>query len=227
MSTPITVIFDNDGIIVDTEPLHYEARRAELAQYGITLTVEDYVRDWMSRHISVGLTETLRRNGKDSASFSPTKIASDITNRYNALRAQDLRLVKGFHDLFTRLSLQCVFSVASTQPRDSVVEGLRRLFSEAEFSLFKVIISGENVKRNKPAPDVYLEAVRQLGADPCRCVAVEDSVPGVQSAKSAGIECIGRANPFTGRSCLETAGAVVCDRYAEVSPRVLERILMH
>ncbi len=226
MSTQNAVIFDNDGIIVDTEPLHYEARRLELEQYGITLTVEDYVRDWMSRHISVGLTETLRRNGKDFTSFSLTKIASDITSRYNILRAQNLRFVGGFYDLFMRLAPHGVFAVASTQPRDSVVEGLRRLFSEAEFSLVKVIISGEDVQRNKPAPDVYLEAVRQLGADPRQCVAIEDSVPGVLSAKAAGIKCIGRANRFTGRSCLETAGAdAVCNDYAEVTVWSLQRIL--
>ncbi len=226
MSTQNAVIFDNDGIIVETEPLHYEARRAELEQYGIALTVEDYVRDWMSRHISVGLKVTWRKHKQGDANFS--EIATDIQSRNDDLSARRLRLVTGFYEMFSRLKSDFVFAVASTQHHTSVRDGLLRTLPDELYDLFKVISSGESVHRNKPAPDVYLVTAQQLGIEPHLCVAFEDSVPGVQSAKSAGMKCVGRANLFTRRSTLLSAGAdMVCGSYEEITVESLNRLLAH
>ncbi len=203
----ICFIFDNDGVIVDTEPGHFLARCEALLPLGICLTKERYIRDGISRGhreflSSVVPVDKLLPDGYDRF------FHEEIQARYHAWRENNLRLVDGFGDLFRFLAdNNASLAVASTQPRAMVESGLRRCFSPLTMECFRIIVSGEEVKNNKPAPDVYLEAARRLGVEPANCLAVEDSVSGVSAAKAAGTLCVARRNEWANDGALIAAGA--------------------
>ncbi|OHA19300.1 MAG: hypothetical protein A2836_01895 [Candidatus Taylorbacteria bacterium RIFCSPHIGHO2_01_FULL_45_63] len=205
------IIFDNDGTIVDTEPLHLKARQNICAEFGITLTKENYIKHWMSRPTLVGIQHTLPSMGPDKQEA----LVKTVLDEYHRLREEGLELIPGFRDLLKSLAARHFsFAVATVQPRKSVEHGLGMVLSEEEMSLFKAIVSGEDVRRNKPAPDVWLVAAAKLGLEPKVCVAVEDSEIGVTSAKAAGMFCIARASEWSPASVLYEAGAdLICRDY--------------
>lgn len=201
------VIFDNDGVIVDTEPGHFWARQEALRPLGIELTKEQYIRDGISRGHREFLGKVVPPDALPPEQYDRF-FQEEIQARYHAWRECSLVTVKGFDDLLLWLRAKGVpLAIASTQPKATVLSGLRTRFTEDEMFFFRVIVSGEEVKRNKPAPDVYLEAARSLGVEPGKCIAVEDSVSGVLSAKAAGMICVARRNDWAKDDALRSAGA--------------------
>jgi HAD superfamily hydrolase (TIGR01509 family) len=201
------VIFDNDGIIFDTEPLHFKARQDALLPLGIQLTKEQYIREGISRGHREFLGKVVPPDVLPPERYDRF-FREEIQARYHALRECSLPTVKGFDRLLLYLVQKgLTLAVASTQPRETVLSGLQSRFTESEMLAFRAIVSGEDVKRNKPAPDVYLEAARLLEVEPGKCIAVEDSVSGVRSAKAAGMICVARRNDWADDAALVSAGA--------------------
>ena len=203
--TEYGAIFDNDGTIVDTEPLHLEARQTVLRELGIILTRDEYIEKWMARPTVVGITASCSERIVPSAERENT--AKRIQEKYHELRRQRLKLTPGFREFLRAVHFKFTLAIATVQPRDSVFEGLRLVLTAKERRYFKLIVSGEDVKRNKPAPDMFLVTVEKLGIPVYKCVAFEDSVIGVQSAKNAGMLCVARASEWTSQESLLSAGA--------------------
>ena len=112
--------------------------------------------------------------------------------RLLAIYRDDLPLIPGARAAVERIAARWPLAVASSSNRE-LIEAVLELAGLERF--FRATVSSEEVPRGKPAPDVYLEAARRLGADPARCAAVEDSHKGILSAKAAGMRVLAVPNP--------------------------------
>jgi HAD superfamily hydrolase (TIGR01509 family) len=182
------VVFDMDGVLVDTEHLWDEVREALTEEWGGRYTPEAQEAmmgmsslEWSRYlHETVGLREP------------PEVINEEVVRRMLARYETDLPVVPDAVEAVHRLAASGVrLAVASSSNRELIDAVLRRLELS---SVFEVTVSSEEVARGKPAPDVYLEAARRLEVPPERCVAVEDSASGIRAAHAAGLRVVAYPN---------------------------------
>jgi HAD superfamily hydrolase (TIGR01509 family) len=182
------VVFDMDGVLVDTEHLWDEVREALTEEWGGRYTPEAQEAmmgmsslEWSRYlHETVGLRE------------QPDVINDEVVRRMLARYETDLPVVPGAVGAVRRLAAEGLrLAVASSSNRELIDAVLRRLDLG---DVFDVTVSSEEVARGKPAPDVYLEAARRLGVGPARCVAVEDSASGIRAAHAAGMRVLAYPN---------------------------------
>jgi len=182
------VIFDNDGVLVDSEPIANRVLAALLTESGFPTTVEDSIRRYMGG--------TLDRVGDmvraDTGRELPADFAARYRERLKAAFERELRPVPGMPDLLAALAERGTpFCVASSSPRDRLRLALRVTGLAPHFG--HRVYSADDVLRGKPAPDLFLHAAVRMGVDPAHAVVVEDSVPGVDAAVAAGMTGIGFA----------------------------------
>jgi len=199
------VVFDMDGVLVDTEHLWDEVREELTTEWGGRYTPEAQEammgmssHEW-SRYLHevVGLREP------------PETINEEVVKRMLARYEVELPVVPGSVDAVRRLDATGYrLAVASSSNRELIDAVLRRLELAA---LFETTVSSEEVARGKPAPDVYLEAARRLDVPPSRCAAIEDSASGIRAAHEAGLRVIAYPNRHYRPSAqvLASADAVV------------------
>ena len=173
-----------DGVLLDSEPLHYEAVRLILAEQGVEFPLEDYF-----RYLGTTLTSTW----DDLCERYPiTMPFEQFEARYNAdVLAQyqaGAPLIEGARELVGELRDAGVpIAVASSSHREWVEAaltgaGLREYFDQTT--------AGDEVSMGKPSPEIYLKAAQKLGFDPASCVAIEDAPAGVESANAAGMKVV-------------------------------------
>jgi HAD superfamily hydrolase (TIGR01509 family) len=210
------VVFDLDGVIVDSEQV-WDAAREALARERGGHWHEKAQQDMMGMsstewsrymHDVIGLKDP------------PEEISAEVVRRLEATYREELPLIDGAAEAVARLAERWPLGVASSSNRpiiDLVLElgGLDKFFSAT--------VSSEEVARGKPSPDVYLEAARRLGADPAKTAAIEDSRNGILSAKAAGMRVIAIPNERfpPGEEALAEAD-VVLGSISELAPAVVE-----
>ena len=182
-----SVVFDLDGVIVDSEHVWDEVRERYTRESGGTYT-ESATRDMMgmsSLEWSRYMADELGVPG------TPDEINAAVVERMLARYGQAPPLIPGAVDAVRRCAERWPLAVASSS-NPELIEVV--LDAAGLHDAIRVVVSSEEVPRGKPAPDVYLEAARQLGVPPERCAAVEDSHGGIRSAKSAGMRVIAIPN---------------------------------
>jgi HAD superfamily hydrolase (TIGR01509 family) len=183
----VAVVFDLDGVIVDSEQVWDEVREAYVRETGGTYTDES-ARDMMgmsSPEWSRYMAEALRVPG------TPEEINAAIVERMLARYGEAPPLLPGALQAVRRIGASVPLAIASSSNRELIDVVLRASGLAADF---RATVSSEEVPRGKPWPDVYLEAARRLGVDPARCGAVEDSHNGIRSAKAAGMRVVAVPN---------------------------------
>lgn len=217
------LIFDCDGVLVDSEPLSMRVDVQILAENGVVMSEAEAHRRFVGRTFSAMLDEISREFG---VSF-PADASTQKDLRLLELYETDLRVVDGVEAALEALGPQH-FSVASNSPYERVETALRiarltRFFGNR-------ITTFEHVARGKPEPDVFIEAARRAGYVPQDCIVAEDSVTGVTSAHRAGCHVLG----FTGThphpdeqapKLLKAGAASVFSHMSELPRLVSERIL--
>ncbi|MGB9999394.1 HAD family hydrolase [Streptomyces pseudogriseolus] len=181
------VIFDNDGVLVDSEPLSNRHLAAYLTELGHPTTYEDSIRDYMgsAMHRVHDLIE--ERTGQRL----PADFDDVFHARVFAAFERELKPVTGVADVLEKLAADGVpYCVASSGSHERIrvghrAAGLNRFFDDGR------IFSSQDVGRGKPAPDLFLYAAERMGTTPERCVVVEDSPLGVQAAVAAGMDVYG------------------------------------
>ncbi|MFF4426956.1 HAD family hydrolase [Streptomyces sp. NPDC001549] len=178
------VIFDNDGVLVDSEPLANSILAGYLTELGHPTTYEESVRDYMGAAVHRVHDLVVERTGQQlPADFDETLRARTV-----AAFEQELKPVPGVEEVLGALTAQGVgYCLASSGSHDRIrvghrVAGLDGWFEE------EWIFSAQDVGQGKPAPDLYLHAARQMGVEPARCVVIEDSPLGIQAAVAAGMD---------------------------------------
>ena len=216
MPVPAAVIFDFDGIVLDSETPEYESHRRIYERCGVTLTVDEWcgvIGTWSEGHDE----QWFRRLGERSPDAPPRDAYFAERRRiFDAIVPADP--MRGVLDLLGALRGAAIpTAIASSAPARWVVGAVERL---AIGPLFDAVVTGDQVARRKPAPDVYLEAARRLGVDPMRAVAIEDSAPGIAAARAAGMKAVAIPHWLTERHDLGAADLTV----AHAGELTLERL---
>jgi HAD superfamily hydrolase (TIGR01509 family) len=214
------VIFDFDGVVLDSETPEYESHRQLYERCGVPLTIADWCNAiglWSEEHDD--------RRFEALSSRSATAPARDD---YHAERRRIFEALlppepmRGICELLAALDEAGVpTAIASTAPASPTSPAAERLGLRGRF---RAIVTGDAVSRRKPAPDVYLEAARQLGVNPSRSVAIEDSAPGVAAARAAGMTVV--AIPHWLTETHDLTGAHLAVRHAgEITLERLNRLV--
>ncbi len=193
------VIFDCDGVLVDSEPLANQVYVQMLAELGHQLDYEATLHEFSGAAVFKRIESTSKKlNWTPPANFLP-----EFFSRLSELSLRELKPVNGIRQLVE--SLPVPVCVASNGARDEIVLRLK-LANLTEF-FGDSIFSGLEVPHPKPAPDVFLAAARAFHLPPERCIVIEDSVPGVTAAVRAGMRVYGHA-AITPVDVLREAGAI-------------------
>jgi HAD superfamily hydrolase (TIGR01509 family) len=210
------VVFDLDGVLLDSEQVWDEARehlakerggrwhpQAQRDMMGMSST------EWSRyMHEAIGLPEP------------PDEINREVVERLAAIYREHLPAIPGAKEAVERLAARWPLGLASSSNRELIDLALELLGVK---HLFAATVSSEEVARGKPAPDVYLEAARRLGVEPTHAAAVEDSNNGILAAKAAGMRVLAIPNRHfpPDPEALEQAD-VVLDSLAELTPEAIE-----
>lgn len=200
------VIFDMDGVLIDSQPYHFKADIDTMAEYGV-------IKDQKFYEAFAGtLTDNRMRTLRDM--FGLDVPAEELIEKrekmiLDIMANEDIKPVSGIPELLRSIkALGLKTAVASSSGIELIKLVLDRLGIAVYFDS---ITSGNDVKRGKPSPDIFLLAAERIGAEPSECLVVEDSENGVRAAKAAGMKAIGYVNPTSGNQCLDMADAVTDD----------------
>lgn len=177
-------LFDLDGTIVDSEPLHFESEQRLLAEQGISFTLEQ-----KNQYVGLSTEKIIQRLIEDlGLQGEVEELVAKKTDYYLELVREKLQVYPQMKPFITNLHAAGVpLAIASGSSLEIIHPVLAATKIQAFFS---VITSAEEVDKGKPAPDVFLKAAHRLEVDPADCVVVEDSIYGVQAAQAAGMKCI-------------------------------------
>ncbi len=210
-----TVIFDLDGLLADTERLHCQAYQHALACHGAALTEAEYAEHWVRS--GRGIDDWVNARG---LTLDPRAIRAQKSERYLQLLAVSLRPMAGALALLKRLHGKKILALASSSYRDAVDAVLRGLDIG---HYFKATISGLDVARVKPAPDIFLAAALAVRAKPSECLVLEDAEKGVLAAYEAGMTCIAVPNEHTHPHDFSRA-TKICASLDEVTLELIEEL---
>ncbi|MBU1260460.1 MAG: HAD-IA family hydrolase [Planctomycetes bacterium] len=189
---PKGIIFDMDGVLVDSEPYIIKAVTLALAEFGLKITAEDF-------HPFTGTGEkNCIRGMAENHNFSidleeATSRTYDIYLELISGNLKPLPGAKEFIDECKRLRKK--IAVATSADIRKAAGNFTELKIPPE--TFDAIIAGNNVKHTKPAPDIFLLAAEKLALDPKDCLVIEDALSGIQAAKAAGAKCLAITSSFT------------------------------
>ena len=182
MSEFQAIIFDCDGTLADTMPSHYEAWMTILSRYDLTMSEDRFYElgGWPTRKVA----ELLAREAAREIDID------QLSEEKESLFEQFLHLVRPVPPVYEvvqahRGKLPIAVATGAIRP---ICERILRQIDLHE--AFDAIVSADDVEHHKPAPDIFLEAARQLGVDPRRCRVYEDTDPGIEAARRAGMEPI-------------------------------------
>jgi len=187
------VLFDHDGTLVDSEGAHWKIWQEVLQQHRIGLTESDYKAHYAGIPTPANAQALVARHALD---VSPTALAqqkNDATRRYLGrtafpLMPHALQAIDAFHRQGAKLAV-----VTGAGPDG--IQATLHAYGLAE--RFSTIVTGDDVRNSKPAPDCYLLALKKLGLQAEECIALEDTEHGVRAAAAAGIACCGVKNAFS------------------------------
>jgi HAD superfamily hydrolase (TIGR01509 family) len=212
------VVFDLDGVLIDSEPVWERVRRGIVAEYG-----GQWQPDTQRRLMGMSTGEWATYLSKDlGMGLPPDDVAALVIERMATSYADHLPLMAGAMDAVRGIAERWPLGLASSSP--PVLIDTVLLAAELQ-PLFAAVLSSEAVEHGKPAPDVYLAVADLLGIAPERCAAVEDSSNGLRSAAAAGMRVVAVPHPRypPDGDALAAAGTVLTS-LAELTPAVLEEL---
>ncbi|MES2665222.1 MAG: HAD-IA family hydrolase [Pseudomonadota bacterium] len=207
--TPKAVLFDCDGVIVDSEGMTLIMLQADLANHGLLLTLHDLETDFIG-----GTIETVGERALAAGADLPESWADAFYQKLYAMLAVNTPLVPGILAVLDTLDAAGIaYAVGSngTPEKMQITLGQHGLIPRFQGHLY----SGQALGRPKPAPDLYLHAAAALNVAPADCVVIEDSVAGAMAAQAAGIRCFGYA-PQGPHPRLAATGAVLFSDMADL-----------
>ena len=206
---PAAVIFDCDGVVVDSEHPTLVMVRDDLEKYGLTLTIADLEADYIG-----GTVETVAEKARANGARLPEDWVGDFYERMYAMLRASVPLIPGIVGVLDALDFAGIpYAMGSngTPEKMEITLGQHGLIGRFRGHLY----SGQALGRPKPAPDLYLHAAGQLGVAPGACVVIEDSAAGARAARLAGMRCFGYA-PKGGHPALAAEGAILFNDMAEL-----------
>jgi HAD superfamily hydrolase (TIGR01509 family) len=216
------IVFDFDGVIANSEPLHFRAFREVLSERGITLAEREYYDRYLGFDDVGAFEEIARDRGIALTAREIADLTASKALRMEALERDGSVLFPGARDAIKRMAAAGPTAIASGAIRAEI---LRVLEHEQLVRFFRAIVGAEDAPRSKPAPDPYLRAVELLSQTldrPLRaseCAAIEDSRWGIESACAAGLRVIGITHTYASESLHGTD--VVIDHLDQLTPALI------
>ena len=211
------ILWDNDGVLVDTERWYFQATREVFAGVGITLTVELYFEYFLLR--SSGTSKFASVHGLSEADIA---VMQGIRNkRYLQMLEQESITISGVRETLARLRPHFAMGIVTSSRRQHF-ETMHRRTGLLEFFDFAVTL--EDYARSKPAPDPYLAAVARSGLPAGRCLAIEDAPRGLIAARAATLDCWVIPTDLTRQATFSGATRVL-DRITDVSALLLNAVI--
>jgi beta-phosphoglucomutase len=214
------VVFDFDGVLADSEPLHLQAYQALLEPHGIHLDQQTYCERYLGYDDEGALRRIAADNGLILGDEEIELLVVEKGHVFEALVGSRDVLYRGAADCVRRLAAAWPVGVASGALRSDIDLMLRGAGIQ---HLFKFIVAAGDTDRTKPAPDPYLRAAELHGVPPAGCVAIEDSHWGLDSARAAGMRTIAITHTYPRASFAGTPGAIV-DSLAELTVDFVARL---
>jgi HAD superfamily hydrolase (TIGR01509 family) len=196
------IFWDNDGVLVETEHLYFQATAEILESIGIPLTRDDYIRLFLVQ--GRGAWHIAQERGVAPETIERLRDARNV--RYSDLLAQAPRVAAGVADVLDALHGKYVMGVVTSSRRDHF-DVIHR--DTGLLKYFDFVLTASDVRRVKPDPEPYLRAVERSGVPPEACLAIEDSARGLEAAKAAGVSCIVVPTALTKRSNFDGAERVL------------------
>jgi len=216
------VIFDMDGVIIDSEPIHQKCERKLFRILGIDVSDEQH-------NALVGTTDETMWSRIGSRYKLPMSVPEIIQLKKSLYigylkKEESLRPIQSVPELIAELyEANFLLALASSSPHeqiDYILENLRIRH------YFHATVSGEDVQEGKPNPAIFLKAAESAGTDPKSCVVIEDSYNGVTAAKNANMKCIGYKNPNSGNQDLSKADIIV-HSLNEITTTLISKLCIH
>jgi len=218
------IIFDFDGVVIDSESLWPGMQVKIIQRFIPTWTMRDQMRlagqDWHGSYALLTSEYGYKETFKHYESFMEDAHRQDIIDIY----ATHAALTPGVEELLKRLVARGIpLSIASSSDRHSIQTALKRLHAHPYFTQ---ISSKDDVPkgRTKPNPDIYLLAAKRAGRRPSECIAIEDSVPGLTAAKAAGLYCIAYRTDYNRLQDMSAADMHI-DHFDELTDAKLNALL--
>ena len=212
------VIFDLDGLLVDTETICYRILKEILAQFGFPFALEEYTRDYSGKPETVNAAHLAEAY---QLPWTPEETLERILRREEELHAQGVELKPGAKELLAYLrETGRGIAMASSSTRDRALNLLDQHGVTGYFQRF--VFAGE-VERGKPAPDVFLKACEKLGEAPEDCLVLEDSEAGIQAAHAARVPVICVPDLKTPERRFLDLTAAVCPSLDQVIPYLSDK----
>jgi beta-phosphoglucomutase family hydrolase len=213
------VIFDMDGVIIDSEPIHFKFEQSTFAKLDIIVdesyhnsfigTTSNYM--WQSLKDKFALSQSV----EELVSISRSGFLTFLKSLNN------IELISGTGSLIKELyNSNIKLAVASSSPMEMIDYIVDTLEVDKYFS---ALVSGDYVNRSKPNPDIFLYAAEKLGVRADECIVIEDSHNGVKAAKAAGMKCIGYRNLNSGNQDISCADIII-DNFSELKVDILNTL---
>ncbi len=212
------VIFDMDGVLIDSEPLHFEVDEMVLKHLQI-----DNGKHYLERFVGYtnpAMWKIIKEEYQLEQSIEGL-IELQMRIKLDYLEKSNYVAIDGVLELLNKIQAKKIpLAIASSSPRIFIEAVIDKIQIARYFTTW---ISGEEVPESKPAPDVFLGAAAMLNVQPENCIVIEDSKSGTIAAKSAGMKCIGFQNPNSGNQDLSEADYIF-DSFTELHKRLLMMI---
>lgn len=215
------VIFDMDGVIIDSEPMHLKFEKELFESLAVELEPEEH-------NQFVGTTSHYMWKVLKNKFNLPQAVEELVKNdregyfKFLVSGKHDMKIIKGIKELIQDLHKNGVLlAVASSSPID-VIEVVIDMYDIRKY--FKELATGDYVDKSKPNPDIFLYAAEKLGVDPKDCIVIEDSANGVLAAKKARMKCIGYRNPNSGNQDISPADMII-NSYDEINYEKLKNLM--
>ncbi len=200
------VIFDMDGVLVDSQPIHYKADMIALEKLGVSVSLEQ-----LQKYTGTSNPNRFARFKKD---FGIAQSVEEITVLqesiiFDLIAKNDLQPIKGVKQLLDNLKLHSLNLAVASSSSHKFIDAVLTKINIKDY--FDIIVSGEDLKNSKPAPDIFLATANKLNITPADCIVIEDSENGVLAAIAANMKCIGYINPNSGNQDLTKATLIVDD----------------
>ncbi|MBQ1918674.1 MAG: HAD family phosphatase [Schwartzia sp.] len=198
-------LFDMDGVLIDSEPIHTRVKRETLLHFGLDAEIDFSA--YMGRTSKILFSDAIEKAGR--MELTPSMLADYKHERYLDILKNDdaIHPIEGARELLLRLSEEHIPMALASSSARQVIEAVLDKFGFRQY--FDSVLSGADLPASKPDPAVYRISAERLGEKPSCCVVLEDAASGIAAAKAAGMRCIAFRNPNSGEQDLSRADWIV------------------
>lgn len=202
---PAAFIFDMDGVIIDSEPIHSRVKMDTFHHFGLPFEEADLIY-YMGRTSNEIFGEVIAKEGRKDLSVEDL-VRYKHEHYLEVLQSGTVKPIAGAVELIKRLHREGIPLALATSSWEKVMNTVLDAFAIRPY--FKSVISGSTLPKSKPDPAIYLLSAEKLGVAPAECMVLEDTSAGVLAAKRAGMYCIGFRSPHSGKQDLSLADKIV------------------